>query len=217
VDEREAIARLRGRDIQGLEKLVARYQTEATRIAQLITRDRALAEDVVQSAFVRVYERFEQFDASRPFAPWFFRIVSNDAIKAAQRSSRQISLTGRPGAEYLDRLQDGASGPDEILDILEQFGFGPASTNDRELTATLPATRQQPDPCLPSVGRAPVNATSLADTGFAGRTCAARWRQEYTSHVICPPQTPRNNRGFYPSNSSIPLFLDGSRETVGSS
>ena len=46
MDEREAIERRRGGDIEGLATLVTRYQTEATRIAQLITRDRALAEMV---------------------------------------------------------------------------------------------------------------------------------------------------------------------------
>lgn len=120
MDEREAIARLLRGDVNGLEALVKRYQTEATRVAQLITRDRALAEDVVQNAFVRVYERIEQFDASRPFAPWFFRIVTNDAIKAAQRSSRNIAFSASHSGE-LDQLPDAAPGPDEILDTLERF------------------------------------------------------------------------------------------------
>ncbi|MGA7672633.1 MAG: sigma-70 family RNA polymerase sigma factor, partial [Nitrolancea sp.] len=104
MDEREAIARLRQDDISGLEALVRLHQTEATRIARLITRDQALAEDVVQSAFVRAYERIEQFDPSRAFAPWFFRIVSNDAVRAAQQSSRQVSTD----SSFLDRIQDDA-------------------------------------------------------------------------------------------------------------
>lgn len=120
MDEREAIERLRGGDIAGLATLVTRYQTEATRVAQLITRDRALAEDVVQNAFVRVYERIAQYDTSRPFAPWFLRIVSNDAIKAAQRSSRQVAFTTHGGGD-LDQLPDDAPGPDELLTTLEQF------------------------------------------------------------------------------------------------
>jgi RNA polymerase sigma-70 factor (ECF subfamily) len=120
VDEREAIERLRGGDIEGLATLVTRYQTEATRIAQLITRDRALAEDVVQNAFVRVFERIAQYDLERPFAPWFFRIVSNDALKAAQRSSRHSSLSEQSSTEF-DQLPDDAPGPDELLTTLEQF------------------------------------------------------------------------------------------------
>ncbi len=117
MDEREAISRLRQGEISGLEILVRLYQNEATRIAQLITRDREVAEDVVQSAFVRVYERIEQFDPERPFAPWFFRIVSNDAVRAAQQSSRQVSSE----TTMLDQLQDESPGPDEILATLEQF------------------------------------------------------------------------------------------------
>ena len=53
MDEAEAIERLRRGDIAGLELLVRRYQTTALRAAQLVTRDRALAEDVVQAAFIR--------------------------------------------------------------------------------------------------------------------------------------------------------------------
>lgn len=117
MDEREAIARLREDDISGLEILVRLYQNQATRIAQLITRDRGLAEDVVQSAFMRVYERIEQFDPERPFAPWFFRIVSNDSVRAAEQAARQVS----PGPQVLDRIQDQSPGPDEILDTLDQF------------------------------------------------------------------------------------------------
>lgn len=116
MDEREAISRLRQGDIGGLEVLVRRYQNDATRIAQAITRDRALAEDVVQGAFVRVYERIEQFDPDRPFAPWFFRIVSNDAIKAAQSSTRQASSDNGS----LARIEDPALSPEEIVIIMEQ-------------------------------------------------------------------------------------------------
>ena len=92
MDERGAIARLAGGDISGLELLVSRYQVRAVRAAYLVCRDPALAEDIVQSAFIRVYERIDRFDPSRPFAPWFLRIVTNDALKAAQRGERIVPL-----------------------------------------------------------------------------------------------------------------------------
>jgi DNA-directed RNA polymerase specialized sigma24 family protein len=44
-------------------------------------RDRGLAKDLVQSAFIRVYEHIDQFDEARLFAPWFLRIEANDAAK----------------------------------------------------------------------------------------------------------------------------------------
>lgn len=88
--EDEAVARLQRGDISGLEALVGLYQRPALRAAVLVCRDAALAEDLVQAAFVRAYERITQFDSTRRFGPWFIRSVVNDALKAGRR--REASL-----------------------------------------------------------------------------------------------------------------------------
>jgi RNA polymerase sigma-70 factor, ECF subfamily len=90
--EEHAIARLQDGDISGLETLVKHHQLEAVRAAVLITRDRGIAEEIVQQAFVRAYERIDQFNSQRPFRPWFLRSVINDAIKHAQRRERLVPL-----------------------------------------------------------------------------------------------------------------------------
>ena len=92
MDEQQAVARLRRGDMKGLSTLIERYQVRAVRTAYLITQDAALAEDVVQDAFVHLYRAIHSFDVSRPFAPWFMRIVVNAAIKASRASSRVLSL-----------------------------------------------------------------------------------------------------------------------------
>jgi len=92
MDEREAVARLQRGDLSGLEPLVRQYQARAVRAAYLITRNAPLAEDIVQGAFVRAYQRIAQLDAGRPFGPWFLRTVANDALKAVARRQREVSL-----------------------------------------------------------------------------------------------------------------------------
>ena len=92
MQDHDAITLLRSGDIGGLDALVRQYQYQAVRAATLIIRDRAAAEDVVQSAFLRLVGSIQGFDTRRPFAPWFLRIVVNDAIKEAQRRSRYASL-----------------------------------------------------------------------------------------------------------------------------
>lgn len=92
MDDRIAISRIKQGDLTGLETLIHRYQVQAVHAAYLIVYDRALAEDVAQAAFVKVVERVHQFDEERPFAPWFFRIVVNDALKASKRQKRHIPL-----------------------------------------------------------------------------------------------------------------------------
>ena len=79
-------------DINALGKLVSRYQTSALRAAYLVTHELTLAEDVVSGAFLRVFERAQQFDPTRPFGPWFYRIVVNDVIKATQRRDRTTTV-----------------------------------------------------------------------------------------------------------------------------
>jgi RNA polymerase sigma-70 factor (ECF subfamily) len=92
MEDQIAISRLKQGDLNGLEALVSRYQVQAVHAAYLIVYDRPLAEDVVQAAFIKVAERIGQFDDGRPFAPWFLRIVVNDALKLAKRRQRNLSL-----------------------------------------------------------------------------------------------------------------------------
>lgn len=92
MDESTAISRLKQGDLSGLEKLVEQHQAQAVHAAYLILFDRALAEDVSASAFVKAVERIDQFDEQRPFAPWLFRIVVNDALKLVNRQKRSVSL-----------------------------------------------------------------------------------------------------------------------------
>lgn len=122
MEEQEAIARLKRGDIGGLEVLVHKYQVQAMRTTYLIIRDHALAEDIVQAAFLRAYERSDQFDAGRSFGPWFLRSVVNDAVKAAARRERQVSLeAGSEGEEtsLADLLADSGPGPDDLVEAAE--------------------------------------------------------------------------------------------------
>jgi RNA polymerase sigma-70 factor (ECF subfamily) len=86
MEESEALTRLRAGDIAGLETLVTLYQSQALDVAYIISHDRPLAEDVVQTAFIRAYERIEQLHHGRSFGPWFLRSVVNDTLKAVTRS-----------------------------------------------------------------------------------------------------------------------------------
>jgi RNA polymerase sigma-70 factor (sigma-E family) len=70
--ERRAPARV-GR----LGELYLRYAGDATRLAYLLTGDRALAEDLVQDAFVRLAGRFAHLRDEGAFEPYLRRTVVN--------------------------------------------------------------------------------------------------------------------------------------------
>ena len=104
MEDQTAIARIKQGDLDCLESLVERYQARAVQAACLILSDRPLAEDVAQAAFIKAVERIRQFDETRPFAPWFFRIVVNDALKATRRQKRTVALEDGPDDGPTSRL-----------------------------------------------------------------------------------------------------------------
>ncbi len=100
--ENEAVVRLKQGDLGGLETLIKAHQVKAARTAYLIVRDAAVAEDVVEDAFLRAYERIDQFETGRPFGPWFLKIVINLARRTAARRERHLFFTDAGRAEEID-------------------------------------------------------------------------------------------------------------------
>ena len=92
MDDLHAIRRLKNGDIGGLEILIACYQEKAVRTAYLVTHDEPMAEDVVQDAFVRFYERARHFDERRPFEPYFLRSVVHTALNAVEKEHHTTAL-----------------------------------------------------------------------------------------------------------------------------
>jgi RNA polymerase sigma-70 factor (ECF subfamily) len=119
VEEHTAILRLKQGDPAGLEFLVHTYQLRAIRAAYLITRDPEQARDIVQAAFLRAFERIDQFDVSQSFGPWFLRSVINDALKAVSRN-RQVSLdVDFNEEEFFDFVSETASDPEQVTESTE--------------------------------------------------------------------------------------------------
>lgn len=122
MEDQNAISRLKQGDLSGLETLVNRYQVRAVHAAYMIVFDRGVAQDVTQTAFVKAAERIHQFDEKRPFAPWFFRIVVNDALKLAKKQKRNISLEDQldePTTQLAKQLSDPSLRPEQVVEKKE--------------------------------------------------------------------------------------------------
>ncbi|MBB4665019.1 RNA polymerase sigma factor [Conexibacter arvalis] len=96
--DRTLIAAARRGEEVALERLFRRHWGAAYRVALLITRDHAAAEDVAQEAFVAAVGRLDRFDRRRPFAPWLARIAANRAIDWARARGvrREVDATAAP-------------------------------------------------------------------------------------------------------------------------
>jgi len=122
MEDQIAVSRLKQGDLNGLETLVRCYQAQAVHAAYLILHDRPSAEDVVQTAYIKVAERIHQFQDGRPFGPWFYRIVVNDALKLARRQKRSVSLEeglDEPTARLAKWLTDPDRHPEQLVEQKE--------------------------------------------------------------------------------------------------
>jgi RNA polymerase sigma-70 factor (ECF subfamily) len=131
MEDLQAIRRLKRGDIGGLECLIARYQQKALRTAFLITHDEPLAEDVVQDAFVRFYQRAKNFDETRPFEPYFLRTVVNTALNCIEREKKGCSFADEDTSELEELLEQAAS-------VEEQAEFNTLKWQIAEVLTELP-------------------------------------------------------------------------------
>jgi RNA polymerase sigma-70 factor, ECF subfamily len=69
--------------------LVLRYERRLLRVIGRFIRDDDIAEDLAQETFLRAYERLEQYDASRRFGPWLFRIGVNVTLDYLRKQKRR--------------------------------------------------------------------------------------------------------------------------------
>jgi RNA polymerase sigma-70 factor (ECF subfamily) len=88
------LRRAREGDLGAFEDLVRVYQGDLWRFAYHFTRDRALAEDVTQEAFLRAYRFLPTFRGDSKFTSWLFRIARNCAMDAIR--SRKSYLAKEP-------------------------------------------------------------------------------------------------------------------------
>ncbi|MDW7650316.1 MAG: sigma-70 family RNA polymerase sigma factor [Bacillota bacterium] len=109
-EEQRLIVQARGGDEAAMEALFHRHVARSVRLAYLICGDWGLAEDAVQDAFVNAFRALRTFRDDASFAPWFTRIVVNQAKNKNRRTKRFLPLTLAETAEA------GCSTEDEVLD-----------------------------------------------------------------------------------------------------
>ena len=94
--DQATLARIAGGQLDALEELYERYRTMAYSIALRITADAALAEDVVQDAFLGAWRNAARYAKGRgSVKTWLLAIVHHRAIDALRRR--------RPTSELPDR------------------------------------------------------------------------------------------------------------------
>jgi RNA polymerase sigma-70 factor (ECF subfamily) len=92
-DDADLLARLRAGDEAAFMTLVDRYGPLMLRIALSHTPSRAVAEEVVQEAWLGVLQGLDRFEGRSSLKTWILRIVANRARTRGERERRTVPLS----------------------------------------------------------------------------------------------------------------------------
>jgi RNA polymerase sigma-70 factor, ECF subfamily len=92
-EEADLVARLRAGDERAFEALVDRHYATMLSVARGYVRTRAIAEEVVQEAWVGVLNGLDRFEGRSSLRTWIMRIVVNIAISRGEREARSVPFS----------------------------------------------------------------------------------------------------------------------------
>lgn len=105
--DRDIVARILDREVAALEEAYARYGKPVWSLARRVAGDSAIAEEVVQEAFLRLWTRAADFDPARGrLLPWLLTIAHHRAIDELRRRRARGEFDG------LDAAMATAEAPD---------------------------------------------------------------------------------------------------------
>jgi RNA polymerase sigma-70 factor (ECF subfamily) len=96
-EELELLAKLRAGDEAAFEALVNRHYRTMLAVAQTYVSSRAVAEEVVQEAWLGVLKGLDRFEGRSSLATWIMRIVVNIARTRGGREARSIPYSSLAG------------------------------------------------------------------------------------------------------------------------
>lgn len=121
-------------DVDAFEALVRGYEEPVWRFLRGMVRDPALAEDLAQETFLKVFRRLSTFRFQSRFSAWIFQVARNVAVDALRSRERRQLLPVRVGPDAPPPAPDvraeihaavGALSPKlrEALLLVEVMGF----------------------------------------------------------------------------------------------
>ena len=110
-NEESLIERARTGDRTAFSELVRIHQDEVSTLASRLVRDRELAADVSQEAFIRAWRALPKFRGDARFSTWLHRIVVNAAWSMRRSQKRHVA------APLSDVYQDPVSEGDNPQDL----------------------------------------------------------------------------------------------------
>lgn len=118
-------------DADAFRFIVREHKDYAYTLAYSVLKDEALAQDVVQVAFIKAYRKLDTFRKESRFSTWFYRIVINEAF------NKQTKEKKKP--EALDTVSPDEFSVEEINTVFSKMEQNDQQHYINEALKRLPA------------------------------------------------------------------------------
>lgn len=88
------IERVKKGDTEAFRQIVNKHKDLSLSLACSILKDKTKAEDVLQDAFMKVFNKADSFKHQSAFSSWLYRIVVNTAYNELKRNKSYLDLDG---------------------------------------------------------------------------------------------------------------------------
>jgi RNA polymerase sigma-70 factor (ECF subfamily) len=105
-------------DERAFTLIVRTYETPVYNYVMRLVNDRALAEDLTQEVFLRVFQGLPKFSLRSKFTTWLFQVTKNrvlDELRASERRPRlTVALDDVPPLEVVDAPMERVEAVDAV-------------------------------------------------------------------------------------------------------
>ena len=119
-DERQLLEALRRREESAFAELFNAQSDKLFRLAVGLLKDEDEAEGVVQEAFIRLFERLDQFEGRSKLSTWLYRVTYNlsmDRLRQRKPTTRLDEILDEETAPFMPAiLVDWSAAPEMRLD-----------------------------------------------------------------------------------------------------
>lgn len=116
------LARAKRGDMCACEKIYREFHQLAFTVAVRICKNRELAQDVTQEAFITAFKRINQFRGDSPFWGWLRRVIVNHAISAIRKAARHEVVEFEDYMTYGEGDQQSMGNCMDLEQALAQLG-----------------------------------------------------------------------------------------------
>lgn len=106
MDDSVYIKKILNGDNDAFRFIINKYKDMAYSFVMSIVKDEFIAQDVIQTTFIRAYTKLHTFKGNSKFSSWLYRIAVNEAFKVLNRRKKEFVFYEESDLETIIDIDD---------------------------------------------------------------------------------------------------------------